>query len=165
MGKTYKISEVVDFVSLIDREPSLEDRGNAHWAVCRAYSSRVHIVRSEIEKTSRGTFLPTYARVWCVDGKQHSKERVLMPGYLFFMADEEGWGEVSSVYGVFDVLSNDGKASRVTDAEMQRLLLDHATGRHNRIEAVASGPQKARYGRRRRRPRPGRQFREKARAA
>jgi transcription antitermination factor NusG len=123
----------------------------------------VHRVRPEIEKTNHGTFLPTYARLWSVDGKSWSKERALMPGYLFFLTEPEGWGDVSNVDGVYAVLSNDSKASRVTDDEMRRMVLDHAMGVHNRIEGkLAAEPAKPRYGRRRRRPRHGKRMRAAA---
>lgn len=102
-----------------------------HWAVCRTFSFRVHRVRPEIEKTSHGTFLPTYARAWVRDGEFCIRERLLMPGYLFFMTTPKGWAGVRDVDGVHQVLSNDGKASKVLPDEMARMVIDHATGRHN----------------------------------
>lgn len=106
----------------------------AHWAVCRTFSNRVHIVRPEIEKTNRGTFLPTYAKVWASDGKFSCRERALMPGYLFlFLSEPSKWAEVKDVYGVFDVLANNGVAGRVRDSEMCRLVLDHITGARNDV--------------------------------
>jgi transcription antitermination factor NusG len=107
----------------------------AHWAVCRAYSSRVHIVRSEIEKTDHGTFLPTYAKVRASDGKLFCRERPLMPGYLFFfLPNPKSWTDVKNLYGVFDVISNDERASKVTDLEMHRLVVGHITGEHNDVD-------------------------------
>jgi transcription antitermination factor NusG len=107
----------------------------AHWAVCRAYSSRVHIVRSEIEKTEHGTFLPTFAKVRANDGKLFCRERPLMPGYLFFfLPDPKRWTDVKNVYGVFDVISNNEGASKVTDREMHRLVMGHITGEHNDVD-------------------------------
>jgi transcription antitermination factor NusG len=105
-----------------------------HWAVCRTFSNRVHWVRPEIEKTNHGTFLPTYVRVWASDGKLSCRERALMPGYLFFMTEPDRWGEVKNVEGVFDVLSNNGKASRVSDREMCRLVMGHLSGDFNDID-------------------------------
>lgn len=131
---------------------------NAHWAVCRVFSSRVHIVRTEIEKTDRGTFLPTYAKVWVADGKLCVKERALMPGYLFFKTEPASWSEVKNVYGVFDVLNNNGQASRVTDAEMQLLVMGHVTGEHNDVSL--EGLDRLRPDRkRRRRARPSKRAR------
>jgi transcription antitermination factor NusG len=107
----------------------------AHWAVCRAYSSRVHIVRSEIEKTEHGTFLPTYAKVRASDGKLFCRERPLMPGYLFFfLPNPRRWTDVKNVYGVFDVISNNEGASKVTDQEMHRMVMGHITGAHNDVD-------------------------------
>jgi transcription antitermination factor NusG len=102
-----------------------------HWAVCRTFSFRVHRVRPEIEKTNHGTFLPTYARAWVRDGELCIRERLLMPGYLFFMTEPEGWADVRDVEGVHSVLSNNGRASKVLPGEMLRLVVDHATGAHN----------------------------------
>lgn len=106
------------------------ETASPHWAVCRTYSNRVHRVGPEIEKTGHGTFLPTYARVFVRDGKISVKERVLMPGYLFFMTGDD-WTDVKNIDGVFDVLANNGRAGRVTDAEMRRMVIDHMTGLHN----------------------------------
>lgn len=108
-----------------------------HWAVCRTFSFRVHRVRPEIEKSNHGTFLPTYARAWVRDGELCLRERLLMPGYLFFMTDPEGWADVRDVEGVHQVLSNNGRASKVLPSEMARMVLEHATGVHN--EANLSG--------------------------
>lgn len=102
-----------------------------HWAVCRTFSFRVHRVRPEIEKTNHGTFLPTYARAWVRDGELCIRERLLMPGYLFFMTEPEGWADVRDVDGVHQVLSNNGKASKVLPEEMNRMVLDHVIGTHN----------------------------------
>ena len=83
-----------------------------YWAVCRTFSTRVPWVRVEIEKVEHGTFFPTYARMWNSDGKLSIREKALMPGYLFFMTTEEGWGDVANVEGVYRVLSHEGKASK-----------------------------------------------------
>ena len=119
-----------------------------HWAVCRAYSSRVHIVRSEIEKTDHGTFLPTYAKVRASDGKLFCRERPLMPGYLFFfLPDPKRWTDVKNVYGVFDVISNNEGASKVTGPEMHRLVMGHVTGEHNDVDISGLEREARRNGR------------------
>jgi transcription antitermination factor NusG len=134
----------------------------AHWAVCRAYSSRVHIVRSEIEKTEHGTFLPTYAKVRASDGKLFCRERPLMPGYLFFfLPDPKRWTDVKNVYGVFDVISNNEGASKVTDLEMHRLVMGHITGAHNDVD-ISGLQHDRRQPRSGRKPRPSRRAREAA---
>lgn len=122
----------------------------AHWAVCRAYSSRVHIVRSEIEKTEHGTFLPTYAKVRASDGKLFCRERPLMPGYLFFfLPDPRRWTDVKNAYGVFDVISNNEGASKVTDLEMHRLVIENITGAHNDVDIAGLDRQTRRQSGRR----------------
>lgn len=133
-----------------------------HWAVCRAYSHRVHIVRSEIEKTDHGTFLPTYAKVKASDGKLFCRERPLMPGYLFVYLPNPGrWTDVKNVYGVFDMISNNGGASKVTDAEMHILVMDHILGAQNDINL--EGLERIPATRRRnRKPRPSRRARVSA---
>lgn len=137
-----------------------------HWAVCQVLSRRGHLVREEIEKIGHGAFIPTFVKRWYVGGKEFAQELPLFPGYLFFFTEPDKWGGIekrdeSGIEGVFRVLANAGAASRVTDAEMQRLFVDHATGAHNKIQGapVESG-ERRRYSRRRRRPRPGKRWRE-----
>lgn len=162
--KDLKIGDFVEFVKR--QEPSSQDGADvpsdgARWSACRTFSDRMHRIRPEIEKANHGTFLPTYARLWSKDGKPWSKERALMPGYLFFLTDPEGWGNVRNIDGVCGVLTNEGRASKVSDDEMRRLVLDHAMGVHNRIEPGGlANPAKQRYGRRRRRPRSGKRMRQ-----
>jgi transcription antitermination factor NusG len=133
-----------------------------HWAVCRAYSSRVHIVRSEIEKTEHGTFLPTFAKVRASDGKLFCRERPLMPGYLFFFLPDPGrWTEVKNAYGVFDVISNNEGASKVTDSEMCRMVMDHIKGTQNDIDITGLERQR-RQDRGSRKPRASRRARAAA---
>jgi hypothetical protein len=128
-----------------------------HWAVCRTFSNRVHWVRPEIEKTNHGTFLPTYVRAWASDGKFSCRERALMPGYLFFMTEPDRWGDVKNVEGVFDVLTKydpRGRlvAGRVTEAEINRLVLGHIRGEFDDINL--DGLERVRQPRRRRHRRP-----------
>lgn len=130
---------------------SEEPTEETYWAVCRTFSFRVHRVMPEIEKTNHGTFLPTYARVWSSRGKMSARERVLFPGYLFFRTEPKGWANVRDVEGVHSVLAQGERASRVTDAEMCRMVLDHATRKHDDtnvegLERIASS--RRRKGRR-----------------
>jgi transcription antitermination factor NusG len=92
-----------------------------------------------------------------------SRERSLMPGYLFFMTTEKGWGDVANIEGVYRVLSHDGKASKVSDAEMWQLVVDHATGANNDIDLSWIPRLKSLDRRRRsRKPRPGKRARSAA---
>lgn len=132
-----------------------------HWAVCRTFSFRVHRVRPEIEKTNHGTFLPTYARAWVRDGELCIRERLLMPGYLFFMTKPKDWADVRSADGVHQVLfqAKNGRASRVLPDEMARMVVDHATGAHNSA-ALEGLNQRSRTKRQHaRRPRPSKRAR------
>lgn len=118
-----------------------------YWAVCRAFTFRVHRVMPEIEKTNHGTFLPTYARVWSSRGKLSARERVLFPGYLFFQTTPRGWAAVRDVDGVHCVLAQGERASRVKDSEMARMMLDHAMRVHDDrdttgLERVVNGKRK-----------------------
>jgi transcription antitermination factor NusG len=133
--------------------------GGEHWAVCQALSSRVHLVRPEIEKIDRGTFLPTYARVWSSGGKLSARERQLFPGYLFFRTAPDDWAAVANVDGVYRVLANGETASRVTENEMNRIVLEHISGTHNEVDLSGLEPGKRRRRRGNRKPRASRRAR------
>jgi transcription antitermination factor NusG len=169
MGRVYKIGEVVDFVKLIDRPPPVDDGRELHWAVAQTVSKMEHIVRREIEKTNHGTFLPTYARHWKVDDRQYSKECPLIVGYVFFQTSGDDYAGIPDIHGVYRVLSNpSGAAKRVQPTEMARLIVDDGSGKHDHTmeprytKYYRPQPVVGRKSRRRRRPRPGRQLREKA---
>lgn len=121
-----------------------------YWAVCRTFSFRVHRVAPEIERTNHGTFLPTYARVWSSRGKLSARERVLFPGYLFFQTTPKGWAAVRDVEGVHSVLAQGETASRVTDSEMHRMMIAHATRAYDEVsgEGLERITTKRRRGRR-----------------
>lgn len=132
----------------------------SYWAVAQTVSNMEHIVRREIEKTNHGAFVPTYARHWKVDGRDYSKERPLLTGYVFFSTQGDDWAGIPDIHGVYNVLT-----SRVQADEMKRLMIDHACGEHN----VAGQPRYTRYYRaptkksvryNRRRPRPGNRIRK-----
>lgn len=130
-----------------------------HWSVCQIFSKRAHLIRAEVEKNGHGTFQPTFARVWMSEGKRSARERALIPGYLFFMTPPEGWGSVGATEGVIRVLGHAGRASKVSDEEMYRLVVDHASGAHNEISAPIAAEARTR---RRRKPRPSKRARMRA---
>lgn len=134
-----------------------------HWAVCQIFSNRANRIRTEVERTNHGTFVPTYARIWHTDGKRSSRERELFPGYLFFLTEGDDWGPVGEVDGVCRVIANAGKISTVPEKEIIRLVVGHATGEWNEIEHQPKSDK--RYSRRRRRPRPGKRLRSSLRDA
>ncbi|PDT71722.1 antitermination protein NusG [Bradyrhizobium ottawaense] len=107
-----------------------------YWTVAQTVSKMEHIARRDIEKGGHGAFLPTYARHWKVDGRPHAKECPLFTGYVFFMTEAEDWAGIPDIHGVYRVPANpNGKAQRVKDCEMARLVLGHASGDHNRTDA------------------------------
>lgn len=103
-----------------------------YWAVAQTVSKMEHIVRREIEKTNHGAFLPTCVRHRKVDGYQCSKERPAIGGYVFFYTAGDDYAGIPDIHGVYDVLKNpDGMAQRVLPREMVRLMVDHASGKHD----------------------------------
>lgn len=141
------------------------------WAACQTAPGREHLIRADIEEAGRGAFLPTIARTWVRDGKLCATEAPAVAGYVFFRVNRslapfggdgnqwsEDWGEVSNIEGVQRVLTNDGLAMRVSPADMARMVLGHATGAHNRIEAYPSSDRRTR-AKKSRKPRPGKRLR------
>jgi transcription antitermination factor NusG len=107
----------------------------SYWAVAQTVSKMEHIARREIEKTNHGTFLPTYARHWKVDGRDHLKECPLFTGYVFFLTDGNDWAGIPDIHGIYSVPANPNhKAQRVRESEMFRMVLGHAGGEHNRTD-------------------------------
>jgi transcription antitermination factor NusG len=132
-----------------------------YWAACQTMPGREHVIRADIEESGRGAFLPTLARTWVRDGKLCATEAPSVPGYVFFRVTrddkrQEDWGVVCNIDGVHGVLVNDGKAMRVSSADMTRMVLGHATGEHNRLEARLSTDRKRNSSRK---PRPGKRIR------
>jgi transcriptional antiterminator NusG len=133
-----------------------------YWAACQTMPGREHVVRSEIEKIDRGAFLPTFARTWVSEGKVSARETALIPGYVFFRTDAEGWGVVAGIEGVQGVLTYDSSdekriAKPVAHGDMARLVLGHATGAHNSIGAWLVPQRKERGSSRK--PRPSKRIR------
>lgn len=140
------------------------------WAACQTMPGREHLIRADIEESGRGAFLPTIARTWVRDGKLCATEAPAVAGYVFFRVTRsiepapggcrwsEDWGGVSNIDGVQQVLVNDGLAMRVSPDDMARMVLGHATGAHNRIDAYPASDRRAR-NKKSRKPRPGKRLR------
>lgn len=137
-----------------------------YWTVAQTVSKMEHIARREIEKTNHGAFLPTYARSWKVDGRDHVKECALFTGYVFFLTDGEDWAGIPDIHGIYNVPANPNhRAQRVRESEMFRLVVGHASGDHNRTDAprytkyfrgeIPRSPQRKSS----RKPRPGKRLR------
>lgn len=108
----------------------------SYWAVAQTVTTMEHLVRREIEKTNHGAFLPTCARYWKVDGVQYAKERPLVGGYVFFKTAGDDYAGIPDIHGVYCVLKGpDGIASRVSPAEIGRLMLSHIIGGGNETMA------------------------------
>lgn len=141
----------------------------SYWAVAQTVTTMEHIVRREIEKTNRGTFLPTRALFWKVDGREYSRESPLMGGYVFFLSTGDDWAGVPDILGVYGVLANpDRTPMRVSDSEMKRMVVGHAAGEHNetlppRYTKYYRAPEGYRR-RKSRKPRPGNRLRNYAHA-
>lgn len=127
-----------------------------YWAACQTMPGQEHMIRADIEQSGRGAFLPTLARTWIRDGKLCATEAPAVPGYVFFRATDEDWGVVSNTEGVQRVLVNNGLPMIVSPHDMTRMVLGHATGEHNRIEARLSTDRKRNSSRK---PRPGKRIR------
>lgn len=130
-----------------------------YWAVAQTVSKMEHIVRREIEKTSHGAFLPTYAKHWKVDGRDYSDERALLTGYVFFQTRADDWAGIPDIHGVYGVLTG-----RVQPNELKRLMVDHACGQHNetglpRYTRYYRPPSKKSIRYKSRKPRPGNRIR------
>lgn len=129
-----------------------------NWNVAHVYSGTEREIRSAIEKTGRGAFVPTHVRGWFQGKHKRVREHPLMPGYVLFSlpVGDFGWGEfIYNIYGErrARVLGQVSDEDRVAD-----LMIAHATGRHN---AIQSRDKTGRFRRkRRRRPRPGKRLRD-----
>lgn len=138
----------------------------SYWAVAQTVSKMEHIVRRDIEKGGHGAFLPTLARHWKIDGIEYAKEIPVMGGYVFFMTASRDWAGIPDIHGVYRVLSNpNGSAKSVSEAEMARIVIAHASGQHNRTDAPRFTkyyrPDRVRISRRKnRKPRPGNRLRK-----
>jgi transcription antitermination factor NusG len=139
-----------------------------YWTVAQTVSKMEHLVRRDIEKANHGAFVPTYARRWSVDGRSYAKECALFTGYVFFMTEADDWAGIPDIHGVYRVPANpNGRAHRVTEAEMALVVFDHAAGKHDWQGAARFtryyNPQRSEQQRRnpiRRRPRRSKRARE-----
>jgi transcription antitermination factor NusG len=143
----------------------------SYWAVAQTVSKMEHIVRRDIEKTNHGTFVPTCARFWQVDGRDYSRERPLFVGYVFFRTQADDWAGIPDIHGVYDVLSGpeyvggeERVAGRISDEEMERMVIGHANGSHNetlppRYTKYFTGIKSPAKRKSSRKPRPGNRLR------
>jgi transcription antitermination factor NusG len=136
-------------------------QGNLRWAACYTRPTVEHKVRSGIEAEGFGAFLPTFARVWYAKGHKFSREQPLLTRYVLVQTDdsERFWNVVRAMPEVHSVLMNAGAISGVKGEEVAGLMLAHATGAYNVIQARDNAGRFARKHRhRRRRPRHGKRY-------
>lgn len=133
-----------------------------YWAACYTDVAAERKARDGIEGLGRGTFLPTFAKIYCAGGRRKAFERPILNRYLLVALegqDDEAWSEIKHVEGVHDVLTNFGVPSRVSEQEVSRLMLAHVFGSFNSIQARTINGRFARSKRRRARPRAGKKAR------
>jgi transcriptional antiterminator NusG len=120
-------------------------------------------VRSGIEALDRGACLPTFVHGYVFRGRLRTTEHPIIPNYVLVALngiDDDAWSAINHVEGIHRVLTNNGKPGRVSEKEVADLMLAHATGAHNRIQArAANGRFEKKRRTRRSRPRPGKRAR------
>jgi len=140
---------------------------DAYWAVAQTVPKMEHVVRREIERANRGAFLPTCARFWKVDGREYSKERPLLTGYVFFITAGNDWAGIPDIPGVYRVPANPNNTPmRATSQEIIRLMISHAAGEHNetlppRYTKYYRSEQQRTKRANSRKPRPGKRIRNR----
>jgi transcription antitermination factor NusG len=128
------------------------------WAACYTGVGTERKARAGIEALGRGTILATFAK--STRCKDH--ERPLLSRYLLVAlhgSQDHIWSIINDVDGVDRVLVNNGKPSRVTEPEVAEVMMAHATGAFNSVQARSSGGRFGKKRRRRARPRAGKKAR------
>lgn len=142
----------------------------SYWIACYCDVGAERKVRDEVQLRERGAFIPTFVKVFLQGGRRRSYERSLLNRYVFVALHDERddiWGGFNDIDGVHRVIANSGRASHVTDGEMVRITLPHASGEYNVVQARQAN---GRFGnstqstarkqkKRRRRPRAGKTYR------
>jgi transcription antitermination factor NusG len=134
----------------------------SYWTVAYTSPGAERKARDGIQALDRGTFVPTFAKVWYREGRKNSFERPLLSRYVLFAlnhADDPIWGEINHVDGVQRVLAHNGVPANASEIEIGRLMLGHATGAYNQIQYRDAGGRFRKQKRRRPRPRPGKRVR------
>lgn len=131
-----------------------------YWAACHTDVGAERKAQKGIEGLGRGTLLATYAKsTRCKDHIRPLLNRYVLVALLGH--EDAVWSEVNGVDGVNRVLTNNDKPSRVADREVASLMIAHATGAYNSIQARSSGGRFGRNKRRRARPRAGKKVRNR----
>lgn len=137
-----------------------------YWAACYTHAQAEPKIRRGIEDIGLGAFLPSYARYFYKGKELREHRKALLTRYVFVRLDhgDDTWAEINSLEDGARILTNCGKPSRVSDDDMARLMLLHATGACNIIQRNPNGTFR-KYEKRRRRPRAGKPMRNRAHMA
>lgn len=145
----------------------------SYWAACYTEPQAEPIARREIEGINIGTFVPSFAKCSRIHGKVRQRRLPILPGYVFVWLEEgdDRWGKIQHIERAsIRVLTNAGEPSRVTPAEMDRLLNAHVMGDlnvtvHRSGNGQFSTAQKPKQKKRRSRPRAVKSTRARRRQA
>lgn len=138
-----------------------------YWVCCYTVPGGERKARDGIEALDRGTFLPTFAKVYYAGGRKKAFERPILNRYILVALHDKGdpaWSQVAHVEGVHKVICTFGDAfqpvpSRVAEKEVERLMLMHMSGALNSVQGRASNGRFVKPRRRRARPRAGKKAR------
>lgn len=135
-----------------------------YWAACYTDVGAECKARDGIEVLDRGTFLPTFARVYYSGGRRKAFERPILNRYILVALrdrQDEAWSSINHVEGVHKVLCNDGFPCRVADRDVVSLMMAHVSGACNSVQhrdAQGRFSRRQRNPSRRRRPRKGKKY-------
>lgn len=133
-----------------------------YWTACYTEPRAEYKARQGVETLDRGACLPTFVRRHIHRGRLRATERPILQRYLLVALegpDDEAWSAINHIVGVHHVLTNNSKPCRVSEPEVARLMLAHATGAHNVTQARAANGRYDKKRRRRARPRAGKKAR------
>lgn len=139
-----------------------------YWTAAYTQVNAERKARDAIEAQDRGTFIPTFAKIYYLNGRKKEFERPILSRYILVALegrdDDDGLSAVMNaegVQGVFCTYHLDHKglpvarAIRVPDKEVERLMMLHVTGALNSIQHRNAAGRFAKPRRRRCRPRKG----------
>lgn len=138
-----------------------------YWTCCYTDVGAERKARDGIEALDRGTFLPTFAKVYYAAGRKKAFERPILNRYILVALhgkQDPAWSEVAHVEGVHKVICTFDDAfqpvpSRVAESEVERLMLMHMTGALNSVQHRSANGRFVKPRRRRARPRAGKKAR------
>lgn len=138
-----------------------------YWVACYTDVGAERKAQDGIEGLGRGTFLPTFAKVYTAGGRRKAFERPILNRYILVALhdrSDEAWSQVAHADGVHKVIcafDENGYPvpSRVADKEVEHLMWAHMTGAFNSVQHRSANGQFQKPRRRRCRPRAGKKAR------